>query len=163
MLIGGTSKTHKLSKDVHAVHIKAAKTALASGRSLLLTTSRRTPDWAVAEYRELASQENQMWFYEGGEPNPYFAFLGAAETILVTEDSTNMLTEACTAGKSVLTLPMDGTPGKFEKLYSSLRTRCNVMRFDDTFKTPDYPALSETNRAAQLVLDRLEKAGLATA
>ncbi len=156
MLIGGTSKTHKLTEHVHAQHMKAAQNVLSSGRSLLITTSRRTPDWASAAYRDLAQDNKDVWLYESGEPNPYMAFLGAADTILVTQDSTNMLTDACTAGKSVFTLPMDGTPGKFQKLYDQLVARCNVKPYELTFKTDAYERLNETARVAEAMLALLD-------
>ncbi len=151
MLIGGDSKTHKLTKSVHKKHIKAAKDIISSGRSLLLTTSRRTPDWAAEHWRNFAAKNEPVWLYEGGDPNPYLAFLGASDTILVTEDSTNMLTDACTAGKSVFTLPMDGKPGKFEQLYKSLEQRCHVTPYKGRFQTKDYAPLDETARMAKHV------------
>ena len=134
--------------------MKAAQDVLASDRSLLLTVSRRTPDWAIEEYRTLAANHENVWYYENGEPNPYMAFMGAADTILVTEDSTNMLTDACSTGKSVFTLPMDGDPGKFSKLYDRLNETCNVKPFDSYFKTPDYVPLAETARVAEALLKR---------
>lgn len=156
MLIGGPSKTHKFSKKAHKQHMKAAQDTIASGRSLLLTTSRRTPDWAIDEYRQFAESSDLVWFYEGGDPNPYLAFLGAADTILVTEESTNMLTDACTAGKSVFSLPMSGAPGKFKILHDSLAERCGVKPYDSLFKSPDYARLDETSRVAGLILSRYD-------
>ena len=52
-----------------------------------------------------------IWNGEG--PNPYFAFLAGADYILVTEDSTNMATEAASTGKPVFVLKMDGHSLKF--------------------------------------------------
>lgn len=151
MLIGGMSKTHKLTEEVHAQHLKAAQDAVSSGRSLMISTSRRTPDWAIKAYEDFAQGKDNVWLYTGGEPNPYIAFLGAAETILVTEDSTNMLTDACTSGKSVFTLPMTGDPGKFQKLYDQLAARCGVKPYEQLFKTDDYIRLDETTRMAEQV------------
>lgn len=151
MLIGGTSKTHKLTEEMHAKHMKAAQDTLASGRSLMISMSRRTPDWAIEAYQEFAYGKDDVWLYMSGEPNPYLTFLGAADTILVTEDSTNMLTDACTSGKSVFTLPMSGNPGKFQKLYDQLEARCGVKPYDKLFKTEAYPRLDETARMAEQV------------
>ena len=151
MLIGGMSKTHKLTEEVHAQHMKAAQDSVASGRSLMISTSRRTPDWAVKAYQKFAEGKENVWLYTEGEPNPYLTFLGAADTIFVTEDSTNMLTDACTSGKSVFTLPMSGDPGKFQKLYDQLGARCGVKPYDQLFKTDDYIRLDETTRTAEQV------------
>lgn len=157
MLIGGDSKTHKMTRDMHVQHMKAANDVLAGGRSLMVTTSRRTPDWVVADYKKLSQSHSDVWVYDGGDPNPYFAYLGASDTILVTEDSTNMLTEACTTGKHVFTLPMRGKPGKFQALYDRLYERCHVEPFKSVFKTQTYEPLNETARVAQTLLERLER------
>ena len=148
MLIGGTSKTHKLSKPQHDAHMKAARNLMSQGYSLLITTSRRTPDWAIDDYKLLDSGHDNVWCYGGDGPNPYFAFLGGADVILVTEDSTNMLTEAASTGKPVFTLPMQGKPGKFSELYRSLKERCNIRPFDGNLDSKDYKPLNETDRMA---------------
>jgi mitochondrial fission protein ELM1 len=149
MLIGGMSKTHKLGKAEHKAHMAAANDLLAKGYSLLLTTSRRTPDWAVKDYKSLSKNNESVWGYFGQGPNPYFAFLGGAEIILATEDSTNMLTEAAATGKTVFTLPMQGTPGKFKQLYQRLYERCHIRPFDGNLESQPYEPLRETQRVAQ--------------
>ena len=162
LLIGGTSKTHKLDAQAHAKHLEAAKTLLAAGLSLLVTTSRRTPDFALTDWQRLASDHDEVWLHSDDGPNPYFAFLGGADFILVTEDSTNMLTEACGTGKPVFRLPM--TPkskskqaGKFEHLYAALETRCGVTTYSGQTKGLDYTPLNETSRAAALLWERFDK------
>ena len=156
MLIGGPSKTHKMSKADHALHMQAAKSVLGAGHSLMITSSRRTPHWAVTEYKRLASRHDHIWLYDGEGENPYYALLGGAEAILITQDSTNMLTEACSTGKAVFTLPMtlpkSGTSGKFEALYRALETRCHLTPFCGELLGTDYTALNETERAAARVL-----------
>ena len=149
MLIGGTSKTHKLGKTEHAAHLKTADDLIKKGYSLLITTSRRTPDWAIADYKLLDSDHDTVWSFHGEGPNPYFAFLGGADIILVTEDSTNMLTEAAATGKPVFTLPMQGKAGKFQVLYDRLSERCNIRAFDGKPEAAEYEPLEETQRIAQ--------------
>jgi len=155
--IGGPSKTHTMSAETIQSHIDAAKDLIEQGYSLLVTTSRRTPDEAQVAWENFATEHGQVWLHtphSEGE-NPYFAFLGGADIILVTEDSTNMLTEACTTGKTVYRLPMDGDPGKFRQLYDALEIRCGVTRWNGTPDQRSYPALDETIRVAQRILERL--------
>jgi len=148
MLIGGHSKTHKLSKADHADHLEAAHALLAGGHSLLVTTSRRTPDFAIEDYKRLDSDHSAVWAHTGDGPNPYFAFLGGADIILVSKDSTNMLTEAASTGKPVFMLPMQGKAGKFQRLYDRLAERCHVTPFAGTTDTIPYEPLGETSRMA---------------
>ena len=148
-MIGGHSKTHKLTPQIHAAHIEAAETLIKKGHSLLISTSRRTPDFARKGWEDLEESHDNIWLYDGDGPNPYTAFLGGAEIICVTEDSTNMLTEAASSGKTVFRLPMDGKAGKFEQLYDRLAQRCHIKRFDGSLDIPTYAPLDETGRIAE--------------
>jgi len=156
ILIGGMSKTHKLDKNSHDAHMAAAFNLHAAGYSLLITTSRRTPDFGRLAWKRFASDYDYVWLHDGEGPNPYFAFLGGVEIILVTEDSTNMLTEACATGKPVFRLPMAGKPGKFQQLYDALEKRCGVLPYTDQTAAEDYVPLNETSRLAQLVWNKYE-------
>lgn len=149
VLIGGPSKQFDFTQTDHQFHLNAAKTLLAKGLSLLISTSRRTPDWAVKDYKTLAKSHDHIWVYTGEGENPYFAFLGGAEIILVTEESTNMLTETAATGKPVFTLPLSGEPGKFSLLHDSLRKTCNLRPFTGETQASDYPPLNETARIAE--------------
>ncbi len=164
VLIGGTSKSHQLTRDIHQKHMQAICALAEQGMSILLTTSRRTPEWAIADYRKITADRKRVWaknnwIWDDKGKNPYFAFLGAADIILVTEDSTNMLTEACATGKPVFTLPMAGNPGKFATLYESLKQRCNVVPFAGNITAPPYTALEETKRMAEALLSRIDVIG----
>ncbi len=161
VLIGGTSKTHKLTKEVHQGHMQAICTLAEQGMSVMLTTSRRTPNWAVEDYKKISNEQKHIWVWDCQKQdcgdNPYFAFLGAADAILATQDSTNMLTEACATGKPVFTLPMAGTPGKFAILYSNLKKRCHVVPFEGSIRASAYEPLNETARLAEIILQYIDK------
>ncbi|WP_298917891.1 mitochondrial fission ELM1 family protein [uncultured Algimonas sp.] len=155
--IGGPSHTHDMDAATTDAHLKAARNLADGGYSLLITTSRRTPDLVQDQWRAFANgRPNDVWLHtpDAAGHNPYFAFLGGAKIILVSEDSTNMLTEACTTGKPVYRLPMQGDPGKFADLYEVLRHRCGVRRWDGRIDDPDYAPLDETARIADRVLER---------
>lgn len=158
-LIGGDSKTHKMTNANIADHIAAAKSLHDTGYSLMITTSRRTPVAAQEAWETFSKDKATVWLHtpDTDAPNPYFAFLGGAELSLITEDSTNMLTEGCSTGKPVIRLPMDGKPGKFAKLYDTLETRCGVERWTGTIPTETYPPLNETERVAQRLLERMQR------
>jgi len=148
-LIGGVSKTHRLTEADHMFHVKHARDLLTKGYSLFITTSRRTPEATKSAWRDFAKTEETVWLYEGDGPNPYFAFLNAADMILVTEDSTNMLTESCATGKPVYRLPMQGKAGKFQTLYDALEKRCGVVRYREDHESKLYPPLKETMMTAK--------------
>ena len=158
LLIGGDSKTHRMDSAAVADHLAAAQSLRDQGFSLMVTTSRRTPDVVTAQWEALASGQYDVWLHtpDTDAPNPYFAFLGGADILLVTEDSTNMLTEAASTGKPVFRLPMGGQPGKFAQLYDRLAARCNLRRWDGDPAALPYEPLAETERIAARVLQRMD-------
>ena len=157
VLIGGRSKAFDLTED-HALaladRIEAA--VKSAGGSLMLTFSRRTP--ALARLA-MATRLSDLtgWIWDGTGPNPMFAFLQAADHILVTEDSANMAAEAASTGKPVHILPMIArkAPGKFARLHADLETRRASRPFDGTLVPWTYEPLDETARAARIILERM--------
>ncbi|AQR62812.1 nucleoside-diphosphate sugar epimerase [Brevundimonas sp. LM2] len=157
MLIGGRSKAFDLT-EAHALALadRIATAVAAVGGSILLTFSRRTPDAArSAMTARLADLPGWIWDDTG--PNPLFAFLQTADHILVTEDSANMAAEAATTGRPVHLLPMIArkAPGKFARLQADLTARGAVRPFDGSLEPWTYPPLAETDRAAQIILERM--------
>jgi mitochondrial fission protein ELM1 len=165
VLIGGDSKRHRLSPRVLASVMHALERARAAGWSLLMTTSRRTPKAAVQAIKDRFGDDQGTWLWTGEAdgPNPYDAFLAAADVVLVTKDSTNMITEAASAGKPVLLLPMDGVDGKYAILYASLARRGNAKLFAGDLTPWPVEPLLETDRAAAEVLRRMTARGPAAA
>lgn len=153
LLIGGHSKHHRLDKAHHLAHMGIAKLLLEKQYSLFISTTRRTPAWAVKTYQDLAQQTSKIWLHTHEHmPNPYKTFLACSNMILVSEDSTNMLTEACTTGIPVFRLPMAGGHKKFTRLYQQLQQRCQVRVFDKPDATM-YTPLTETAQIAKKIWD----------
>ena len=159
-LIGGNSKRHQLTQAMSEAHIKAAQSLLAQGYNLVVTTSRRTPRAALERWRALAQEHSNVWLYNPADTpqkaNPYLTFLEIADILLVTQDSTNMLTEAASTGKPLFTLPMEGESGKFETLYKALAARANMRAFDGNPAAEPYAPLNETPRIAQQIWERFD-------
>jgi uncharacterized protein len=159
VLVGGKSKAFDLSParaQVLAEQIEAA--VRASGGSLLLTFSRRTPEHA----RTILSQRLgglPGWLWDGQGTNPYFAFLATADHILVTEDSANMPTEAGATGKPVYLLAMDGKQARKQRFHAELAQLGVARRFDGRLEEWSYPPLRETERAAAEILRRMGRLG----
>lgn len=156
VLIGGKSRAHDLT-PARAIAM-ADEIALAVGRaggSVLVSFSRRTPDAARALMAHRLKQlPGIVWDGEG--PNPYFAFLAAADHIAVTADSTNMAAEAASTGKPVHILAMDGSSKKFDLFHAELRKLGAARPFSGALEPWTYEPLNETERAAAEVLKRLD-------
>jgi uncharacterized protein len=155
VLIGGDSKHHRFTPEVGAYLMHRLEFLRAKGLGLMITTSRRTPEEFTARLAERFADDDGVWLHDGTGPNPYFAFLGGADWIFVTEDSTNMLTEAAATGTPVYRLPLEGDAGKFARLYAQLEGHGAVRPFLGRLDRWTYAPLDETTRAARKVLEML--------
>jgi len=160
VLIGGRSRAFDLTED-HALSLadRIGAAVQAAGGSILMTFSRRTPAVAKSAF-SLRLSDLPGWIWDGSDSNPLFAFLGAADHILVTEDSANMAAEAASTGKPVHVLSMVArkAPGKFARLQADLAARGVTRPFDGRFDPWTYAPLAETDRAARVILERMGRA-----
>lgn len=155
VLVGGKSRSHDLGPrraEALAAEVEAAVRAV--GGSVMVTFSRRTPAAARAILTQRwAGLPGTIWSGQG--PNPYFAFLAAADAVLVTEDSTNLAIDAAATGKPVHVLKMDGGSAKFARFHAALRARGVARPFDGRLDPWTYEPLAETDRAADEILRRM--------
>lgn len=156
VIVGGKSKAHDLpAAHAAALADRIAAAIRAAGGSLLLSFTRRTPQPArEAMTARLKDLPGVIW--DDRPPNPYFAFLAAADAVLVTEDSTNLATDAAATGKPLYVLPMAGHSAKLARFHADLRARGIARPFEDRLDAWTYPPLAETDRAAAEVLRRYD-------
>ena len=156
VLIGGRSRAFDLTPErasaiAHEIQLPLEQ----EGGSLLMTFSRRTPPQARALLTaRLKHLPGIIW--EGEGDNPYFAFLAGADYVLVTEDSANMATEAAGTGKPVFILKMDGQSLKFRLFHDELEGHGAARPFGGAFHGWSYEPLAETDRAAKVILTRMD-------
>lgn len=126
VLIGGPNKAYDLDEATVDDMIGRLKTvARTSGGSLLVTASRRTGERLTEKLRKgLAEIPGEFW--DGTAPNPYLAYLGLADAVIVTADSVNMISEACSTGKPVYLIPLKlkgNGEGKFARFHKVMMSR----------------------------------------
>jgi len=159
VLIGGKSAAFDLPPERARTMGREIEAAVRqAGGSIMLTFSRRTPQAARQILTEqLSGLPGVIWNGEGD--NPYFAFLGAADYVLVTEDSTNMAAEAASTGAPVFVLKMDGASEKFARFHRELEDIGAARPYDGALHRWSYAPLAETDRAAGEVVRRLVSHG----
>ena len=99
VLLGGNSRAFRFTAvDAERLGRSLAAMARKNNGSLLVTPSGRTPSESMtALQRAIFGVPQVIW--DGTGDNPYLAFLGFADAIVVTSDSVNMITEAAGTGK----------------------------------------------------------------
>jgi len=149
VLIGGANRVYRFDREM-AEQLAAglAKICADAGCGLLITASRRTGAANEALLRERL-KDCPVAFWNGEGDNPYFAFLGLADAIVVTSDSVNMVSEACYTGKPVHVVRLPGGGGtKFDRFHESLLAAGITRPFAGRLESWRYEPLDERTAIA---------------
>jgi len=156
LLVGGGLHGAEMRPAVaNAIARKVATMTASLGGSVLATTSRRTGAEATdALAAGLAPSMHLL--YRWGEPgeNPYAAFLGLADAIVVTGDSVSMISEAC-GGEAPVFIISHGEEARHRRLHASLYNAEQARPLDDNVSPWPRTPLDEAGRAAAEIRNRM--------
>lgn len=156
VLVGGTNKCYRLTPETgRALGEQLAALSASTGAGILLTPSRRTGADVEAALRD-ALAHTPAYIWDGTGENPYLAYLALADAIVVTADSVNMVSEACTTGKPVFVVELEGGNRKFRLFHEAMRAGGYTRPFSGTLESWRYPALDDVGSVAQEIRNRLE-------
>ncbi|PWC93678.1 mitochondrial fission ELM1 family protein [Azospirillum sp. TSO5] len=155
VLIGGDNGVYRLTPTIMGdVAERLANLTRTHGAGLMVTPSRRTgaDNEAILRAR-LSGLPAEVW--DGTGENPYFAYLGLADAVVVTCDSVSMTSEACSTGKPVYVIELEGGSPKFRAFHDGLYQDGITRPFDGSLDQWSYPPLNETEVVADEVRRRL--------
>ena len=157
VLIGGSNRRHRLTPQISSrVAGQLADLARDRGASLLVTPSRRTGQENEAIFRErLAACQAEIW--DGSGANPYFAYLALADAIVVTCDSVSMISEACSTGKPVYVIQLEGSSRRIDAFNARMRADGLTRAFNGELEHWDYRPPDDTARVAAEIKRRMAK------
>ncbi len=156
VLLGGMNSRYSFGEAEARALATELKALAGQGYGLLITGSRRTGEENLTIFREILSG-CAAFISDGGGDNPYFGMLAHADAFIVTCDSVNMVTEACSTGKPVhvVQLPALGRRvskrDKFTRFQSGLQESGRIRFFNGTIETWTYEPLREMERIASLI------------
>lgn len=151
VLVGGSSKAYKMTPEITKKLCLRLKKL--DGR-LMITASRRTGEHNAKILHETFDGTDH-YFWDGEGPNPYFGLLAWADAILVTADSASMLSEACSTGKPVYMISLDGGHPRIDKLHENLRKSGCLRDFDGSVEDWTYEPLKDAALVAEEIRKRM--------
>lgn len=157
VILGGTSKRHQLSlARAHAIVAELQRLAHQDVH-LMITTSRRTPKPAEDLFRAFAFTSGADFFANEARdgPNPYLAWLAQAEAALVTEDSTNMMTDVAFFGIPMHLIKLEGGDAKFDRLHTAFIERGAARWFNGSLTSWSYEPIRDAMAIAEAIQARL--------
>ena len=156
VLLGGDNSRYRF-RETEARGLATQLKALAGqGYGLLITGSRRTGEDNLAIFRETLTG-CAAFISDGGGDNPYFGMLAHADAFIVTCDSVNMITEACSTGKPVHVVPLPAQGrrvserDKFSRFQRGLEESGRIRFFKGEIETWAFEPLREMERIAGLI------------
>ena len=161
LIVGGSTRrrtfTSSMAKELASW---ASKIANKSGGSLLIATSRRTGNAGKVLVESITAPCNFfLWDKENTNSNPYHGFLGLADTIIVTGDSTSMCLEACGGTKPVyIYAPQTLITEKHNLLHQELFDKGYARPLTEKvfYEQWEHPPLNSSKIIAQEIIKRLK-------
>lgn len=151
VLIGGRSKAY----DIPENHVKTLTEQLkALNASLMVTCSRRTGEANTKLIHDALQQVPNNYIWDGEGPNPYHAMLALADFILVTADSTSMISESCTTGKPVYMVDLPGGSQRITRFHNTLMSHGALRKFEGNLEPFTYEPLDDAKKVAEEIKNR---------
>jgi mitochondrial fission protein ELM1 len=159
VLLGGASRGVTFGEgDVRRLADGLRHLAL-QGAGLMITPSRRTPP-QLRRALAAALEGTSHWFWDGRDANPYVEMLGLADAILVTADSTNMVSEAAITGRPIHLFMPKSLPRKHQRFLAAMERHGAVVKFHGHLETTSYQPLDSTPLIAAEIVRRLQSRSL---
>ena len=155
VIIGGSNSVYQLTpREMVPLTIELNRLAKETGAGLLVTPSRRTGEANLAILQAgLHDVPAYIWDMQG--PNPYYGMLGAADAFIVTCDSVNLASEACTTGKPVYVVDLPGGSDKFRRFHQALRDDGMTRPFAGVIEDWHSPPLNDMGAVAARVREMM--------
>jgi len=155
VLIGGASRAHRMTAAVTQKLIEQLLSLTKKyDASLMVTSSRRTGEENARVLREALKGPN-IYFWDGVGDTPFFAMLGFADYIIVTEDSVSMPSEALSTGKPVYIAALEGGGKRLDRFHKLLQEQGYTRPFTGQLETWSYTPPRDTLKAADEIRRRL--------
>ena len=149
LILGGPTKYYTYSnQNLLNIFSKISKQVLNNNFQVIVIPSNRTPSKTIDLAKKFFTKEHLI--IDKVDKDAYLSSLGIADYIIVTCDSSSMISEAALTGKPlyVAMIPPSKKDTRFQK-FRKLFERMNVIReFDDKLEFWKYEKLDETKRIA---------------
>ncbi len=160
-IMGGPNKYYSFSeKQMDKMFAKIKNMFISSRYKLIVIPSYRTPENILKLAFNYFNQDHIV--IKERDKKAYLSSLGLAEIIIVTCDSTSMISEAAITGKPIYVAQMKHSRSihRFEKFYKLFKDLGIIRNLEDKIEHWSYNELDEVNRSASLVKEKMEKNGI---
>ena len=155
LILGGPTKYYNYSKEhISEIFSKINKQILEKNLQLILIPSNRTPENIIQFAKEYFSKNSLI--IDTVDKQAYLSSLSLAKYIIVTCDSSSMISEAALTEKPIYVamIPATRSDKRFQKFRNLLESMNIIRKLEDEMYTWNYEKLDETNRIARLIKEK---------
>ena len=160
-IIGGPNKYYKYSeKQIHELFNKVKTLFTPDEFKIIVIPSYRTPENILKMAFNTFNDDHHV--VKTIDKKAYLSALAISNYIVVTCDSTSMISEAAITGKPVYIAMMRSfkPTGRFKKFYSQLRDLGITRELENSVENWSYNKLSEVTRIAPIIKTKMKKNGI---
>ena len=156
LILGGPNRYYDFNEiDLGNIFFSIKNNFLDKGFKLILVRSRRTPDNIIDFAKKFFL--NSAVIIDFVSKDFYLSALKLSKTIIVTCDSTSMISECAITQKPIFVAKMKAKRrnNRFEYFLNSFREKGIIKFLGENTDNWSYPELDETKRIARIIKERL--------
>ena len=156
LILGGPTKYYKYTeKNLENIFYKIKKNIENDNLQLIVVPSIRTPKNIISLAKNYFNNESLI--IEEVDKKAYLSSLSISKYIVVTCDSSSMISEAALTGKPIYIALIPPTRNDFRfKKFRNLFKELNIIKeLNDKLENWNYEKLDETNRIAKQIKEKL--------
>ena len=160
-IIGGPNKYYNYSEEqIHFIFNKIKNLFTPDKFKIVIIPSYRTPERIIKKaFNTFGFNHHVVKIID---KKAYLSSLALADYIIVTCDSTSMISEAAVTGKPVYTAMMKPNRSirRFKSFYNQFKELGIIKELTDSIDSWSYDKLDEVNRIAPLIKEKMKKNGI---
>ena len=156
LILGGPTKHYKYTeKNLENIFYKIKKNIESDNLQLIIVPSIRTPKNIILLAKNYFDDESLI--IDQVDKKAYLSSLSISKYIVVTCDSSSMISEAALTGKPIYIAQIPPTRNDYRfKKFRNLFKQLNIIReLNDKLENWNYEKLDETNRIAKEIKEKL--------
>ena len=157
LIVGGPNKYYDFKIEfLEEVFLKIKNNFISKGYQLIFIPSMRTPK-NIIERAQTYFDENQI-IISNIDKKAYLSSLKLADHIVVTCDSTSMISEAAITGKPIYVaqMPPIKSNDRFKKFYELFKSLNIIRNLENSLDTWSYEKLNETDRISSYIKEQFK-------
>ena len=157
LIVGGPNKYYNFDdKFIDQIFMKINENFIKKGFQLIFVPSMRTPQKLIDRAKNFFDEKQVI--IENVDKKAYLSSLKLSDFIVVTCDSTSMISEAAMTGKPIYVAQMPPIKNnyRFNKFFELFKTLNIIKDLENSVETWSYEKLNETDKISKILKEKLK-------